>query len=349
MMLRNALFVIALCALGFSGETTSYDRVYSNTPASKAKVDKMISGLDLEYFVNSISLDWLDVGFCNKASLPIPGFATCYSEPALIGDYSLEPMEIHTLGITFGTDPMKNGYSRSDKNDGASHNFGYANLVGFPILGMVEGESGFCFDQGGLKLSYTAWLDPTYDGMFSSTVFPDVTAMFNPVAMVVGALDCAAASVATGVDPFGTIAEYNNKIRMGLNYYAGCWNSFPMGGWAHDPNTIVNAGTGVTYGLAMGQRAGIIRKTKRLEGMDGSLYRDSMCGGEVEPLLVKVGYDFGLFYPTPGEVVPLGAAAPEFAEFKQDGTSSDKTAFWVYKHKCFYYGAAPCSQKRDKK
>lgn len=341
--MKQALLTCLIPWLLWSAQgTLSYDRVYDSGAASEAKIDKMLAGLDIDHFVESIVIDWTEMGTCNVGLVPTPGFAMCYDEPAYIGDYSMEAMEVHSLGINFGSDTMKNGYTRGE-DDSSIHGFGYANVITFPVIGMVMGDSGLCVEGSGLSIPYMAWLDPTYDGIFSHNVFAEIALLFNPTAMLTGAIDCMASSIAGLTDPFTAVSQKNDEIRMGLPHYVGCWNSFPMGGWSHNPNPLLMGATSTTYGLAMGQRTGAIKKSFRLKGLDGGLYKDTMCGPKIEPKFVKVQYLYNMFYPTVSETVPLGATAQEWAEFKQDGTGADKSSFWIFKRKCFYFGAASCS------
>lgn len=342
--MRKTIWMILVIQAALMGAgTTTSDRIYHSGNENKAKIDKLLAGLDMQHMISSIEIDWSDWESCGNNMAGLPGFATCFDEPAYIADYSLQAMKINSLGIDFGSDPMKNGYTRSSE-EGSMHGFGWANIIKFPLMRMVIDVPGFCFEGGDLALAYMSWLDPTYDGIFSSTVFAEIDAMLNPTTIFFGAIDCAASSVEKYTDSMSSAGQATDSIRMGLPMYMGCWNSFPMGGWSHNPNPIVMGATSIGYGFAIAQRSGTIKKTMRLPSLDGSVYKDTMCGPRIEPLFVKAQYLYSLVYPKQSETVPLGAIPTEWAEFKNTTDDFDEAAFWIFQRKCFYFGAASCSK-----
>jgi len=331
---------ISYAADGF----VNHDNIYiTDAQDVDAKLDDLLEALDLNHMIKSISIHWDDWGSCGSNNLGLPGFAMCFDEPKYIGDYSKEPLKIHSLGVSLGSNPEKNGYLRTEDEQGL-HGFGWVNLISFPIMGMILDAEEMCLEKGDISIGYLSPFDPTYDGIFSQNVFADITAMMHPETMLLGAIDCLSSSVSELDDPLSTFSQNNNKVRMALPHYVGCWNSFPMGGWSHNPDPILMGVTASTYALAMGQRSGFVKKTMPVKGFDDSYLPDTMCGPKYTAVFVKPQFLYTLASPGKSSTVPLGATAPEWAEFKNLPDSFDESAFWIWQRKCFYFGAAKCSK-----
>lgn len=339
------LFLIVTVTQNASAESwTNNQGIIMDTEAqeTRSRLDDLIKNLDLDHFIDSIEIDFADWKTCGGQLLGIPGIAGCYDEPVVMADYSTEPLKIQSLGISLGTDIQRSGYSRRSM---ASINvFGHTNLIKFPLLGMIMDSKFMCFQGGELSLTYMSGFDPLYDGMFTRMIFADISVFFKPELMLLGFADCAAASVSNYFDGLSTAGSFNSRLRMAFPHYMGCWNSFPMGGWSHQSDPIVAGATSISFALASAMRVGGIGKTIRIKGMDGSMLPETMCGEKISPLFVKPQFLFQLIYPTTSQVVPLGATPPEWAEFKNKPDSVDNSAFWVWKRKCLYLGAAECSR-----
>lgn len=342
LILAAAMLVTALFGEGY----TTYNGVHIQTGEqhAPAHLEEILANLDLAHTVESIKIDWGKWGFCRGPLYNIPGFEMCYDEPVGVADWSVSPGSIHSLGISIGNNPAKAGWSRFGGDEGFNK-FGYANFVYLPILGMVLEASGMCLEKGDIAVPYLSVFDPTYDGVFAPNIFAEMTFLFNPTAMLLGAADCAAASTAHLSSSFDSTQKANDDIRMSLPHYVGCWNSFPMGGWSHNPDPILHAGTSTVYALAVLQRAFVLQKTARIQGYDGSVLPDTMCGPKDTAIFVKPQWLINLAYPVASSVVPMGAIAPEWAEFKNSPESVDNISFWVHQRKCFWFGAAACSRE----
>lgn len=344
--MKKLFFTLSLAAVLLADGYTTYGGVYVETGEEHAEshFEDVLSSLDLDHTIESIKIDWSKWGMCKGPLYNVPGFEMCYDEPVAIADYSMMPGDIHSLGISIGTNPEQAGWMRFGNEEGLNK-FGYTNLVYFPLFGMIIDSDEMCFEKGDLAVPYISRFDPTYDGMYSGSVFFDIVNLFNVNAILLGAVDCAAASTAYLSSLFDTTRKKNDEIRMTLMHYIGCWNTFPMGGWSHNPDPILQAGTGAAYSLAMLTRAGLLLKTAEIDGYDGGLLPDTMCGPKETPVFVKPQWLFNLAYPKPSSVVPLGAVASEWAEFKNSPESIDDVSFWVHQRKCFWFGAAACSRK----
>lgn len=339
--LLSFIFIVTISSAEDTNGTYAGYNIKYDKQASKAKVDKILKALDAKHFSDSVEIDWTDVGFCKSGLMKIPGFATCYDEPLYVGDYSQEPMKVQSLGIRFGFAPQKNGYTRHGED--SIHGFGWNNIIKFPILGMIIDAKGTCLDRTALSIPYLSFLDPTYDGIFAKTAFADIFTMFSPMTIYLGALDCGAASVRGHADALSATGQAVDYLRMGLPHYMGCWNTFPAGGWGHNPDPIVQGTTASTYALASLMRSGVIPKTMKINGFDGKIFPDTMCGPKVSPAyFVKPQFYYSLVTPGTSSVVPLGAIASEWAELKNDPTAADESIYWIWSRKCVYIGAASC-------
>lgn len=322
------------------------NRVFENGNAKDItpQLDKIMERIDFGRIADSIEVDFTDWKTCGNKIIDIPGFATTYDEPILIADYTTAPLKIPSLGISFDASIAENGYTR--KGISAIHNFGHVSLVKFPFLGMVMDSKFLCLEKGDVDLLYLSAFDPLYDGMFTNMVFADINAFFSPELMLLGLPDCISASVDSMLSPLNTLGQENNRLRLSLPHYLGCWNSFPMGGWSHNSDPIVAGATAVGFSLATCMRFGAISKTVRIKGLDGSLLPDTMCGPASSPqVFVKPQFLFQLVIPTASATVPIGATAPKWAEFKNKPDSADESTFWIFQRKTFYMGAAKCSKK----
>ncbi len=340
-----AVFLISkeLWALDTSSTSNTGYNVKYNQKDMDAKVDKLLKALDMTHWVDSIEIDWTDWGTCKSKTVSIPGSSFCFDEPLYVGDYSQESLKVQSLGIRFGHAPEKNGYSRHSED--AMHGFGWNNVIKFPILGLVVDSPMLCMERGDISIPYLSFLDPTYSGIFAGIAFADVFAMFNPSTIYLGAIDCAAASVRGYTDTTSTTGESIDYLRIGIPHYFGCWNTFPAGGFGHSPDPIIKGVTASTYGLATLMRSGIVPKTTKLEGLDGNMFPDTMCGEKISPQgLVKTQFYYSLVEPGVSEVVPLGASPAEWAEFKNDPEAGDQSIYWIWTRRCIYLGAASCGK-----
>jgi hypothetical protein len=208
---------------------------------------------------------------------------------------------------------------------------------------MVISPKGLCIDKSALSIPYLSFLDPTYDGIFAKTLFADTFSMFSPMTIYLGALDCGAASVQGHADALSATGQAVDYLRVGLPHYMGCWNTFPAGGWGHNPDPIVQGTTASTYGLATLMRSGVIPKSMKINGFDGKLFPNTMCGPKVSPaIFVKPQFYYSLVEPGTSSVVPLGDIASEWAELKNDPSAADESIYWIWSRKCIYIGAASC-------
>lgn len=345
-LITSLLFAAAsLFAEGY----TTYNGIYVQTSeqSSTSHFNDIIQNIDLEHTVESIVIHWDKWGMCRGPLYNIPGFEMCFDEPIGIADWSVAPGNIHSLGVSIGNNPAKQGWSRFDGEEGLNK-FGYVNFIYFPVFGYMIDADGICLEKGDLTIPYLSAFDPSYDGVFASNIFKEITYMFNMTAILLGAADCFAASTANLSSAFEATQKANDDIRMSLPHYVGCWNTFPMGGWSHNPDPILQAATSSTYALAMLMRAGVLQKTARVTGYDGGVLPDTMCGPKETPVFVKPQWLYNLAYPKPSDVIPLGATAPEWAEFKNSSKSMDDVSFWVHQRKCFWFGAASCSRDKGK-
>jgi hypothetical protein len=254
---------------------------------------------------------------------------------------------IPSLGVDFDLDPSKAGYTRFNDSEDSIQKFGYANIIYFPILGMILDENMFCFEKGDMGLPYLSQFDPTYDGVFSADLFRDIALLFNPTSILLGVVDCASASASMLIDGWDAARHKNDELRMVFPHYFGCWNTFSMGGWSQNPDPIIQGATGVTYGLAVLTRMGLLQKTAKIPGIDGVIAPDTMCGPRTSEIFMKPQWLFNLAYPAPSSFVPLGAVATEWAEFKNKPGTVDSSSFWIAQRKCFLFGAADCSREKD--
>lgn len=348
-MIRLALAALLSAATLMADGYTTFNGVYVETGEqhSTSHLNDIIENLDLDYTIESIKIDWEKWGFCRGPLFNIPGFEMCFDEPIGIADWSVSPGNIHSLGVSIGNNPEKAGWSRFDGDQGFNK-FGYVNFVYLPALGFALDATGMCLEKGDIAVPYLSTFDPSYDGVFAPNVFVEMTYMFNPTAMLLGAADCLASSTANLSSAFESTQKTNDDIRMSLPHYVGCWNSFPMGGWSHNPDPILHAGTSTVYALATLMRASVLQKTARVLGYDGGVLPNTMCGPKDSPIFVKPQWLFNLAYPRASSVVPLGAMAPEWAEFKNSPESMDDISFWVHQRKCFWFGAAACSREKGK-
>lgn len=349
----NSFKAVALASMVMLGTSsvhadtyTTYNGVAVGTEQDQSDVTigDIMKSLDLDHVFDSMEVRWWKWDTCEGSLYHTPGFEMCYDEPFIIGDYSMTAGRLSSLGITLQNDFSKNGYLRQS-DEASMHGFGWANLIFFPLLGLVIDVNEFCFEEGDLSLPYLSIFDPTYDGIFAGDVFAEIGNMFNTNAMLLGAIDCAASSTEFLNNFNEDVEKYNIMTRMAMPHYIGCWNTFPMGGWAHNPDPILQAATGNWYGLAMLSRAGTVRKTMILPGLEGSLFPDTRCGPKAVPEPIKVQWRMNLAYPTASEMVPLGAIATEWAEFKNKPESVDDAVFWIAQRKCILFGAAPCGEK----
>ncbi len=306
-----------------------------------SKFDEFISGIDLNHFTDSVEIDFTDWKACGNNVFGIPGIAGCYDEPVMMADYSKEPLQIQSLGISLSKNPQKSGYTR--KSNEGMFAFGHVNIITFPFLGMIMDSKWLCLVEGDVALSYLSAFDPMYDGMFAKMLFADINIFFKPELMLLGFIDCAAATVDNYTSGLSSIGQANDKLRMSFPHYFGCWNTFPMGGWSQNADPIVSGGTATSFALSSIMKVGMLKKSIRIKGLDGKLLPDTMCGPKISPqAFIKPQFFFQLIYPTKSRVVPLGASAPEWAEFKNKPNSVDNSAFWIWKRKCLYFGAAAC-------
>jgi len=330
-----ALLLGVQVAMGAGGQAPA------NGDEAKSRMQDFMKNLDWNHFEKSFSFDFTKWSTCGNSNLGIPGYAACYDEPMLLADYSKKPLKVQSLGISLGSDPSNFGYTRKSK--GSYHAFGHVNLVKFPFLGEIIDSRYLCLIGGDITLIYLSAFDPLYDGMFTSQVFKDVDVFFQPYTMLLGVIDCAASSVDNLVDPLGTFGQSNARLRMAFPQYFGCWNAFPMGGWTESSDPIVGAAAAIGFSLASSMRVGTISKSVKIKGVDGSIAPDTMCGPKVSQYaFMKPQFLYNLVYPTASRTVPLGAVASEWAEFKNKATSEDDAAFWVWKRKCMWVGAASC-------
>lgn len=321
---------------GGTGFNVKYD-----TKQVNAKIDKILKAIDMQHFVESIEIDWTDWGTCQSGTIHIPGVAFCFDEPLYVGDYSPEALKVQSLGIRFAYAPQKNGYAR--KGEDSYHGFGWNNIIKLPFLGMVLDTQDMCMDKSDVSVPYLSFLDPTYSGVFAQALFADTFAMMSPSTILLGALDCAAASAQGHADTLSATGKGIDYLRVGLPHYMGCWNTFPAGGWGHNSDPIIQATTSSTYALAALMRSGAIPKSTKVDGFDGKLFPDTMCGSKASPhAFVKPQFYYSLVTPGISQVVPLGAIASEWAEFKNDPSSADEAVYWIWSRRCIYLGAAKC-------
>lgn len=336
------LFVVAV-TLGAETYTTYNNVQMEGTEESESRLGKMISDLDMNYFADSIDIDFADWKTCGDNVLAIPGVAACYDEPLFMADYSKEPLKIQSLGISLSTDPQKAGYTRKSEN--SLNSFGHVNLIKFSFLGMIIDSKFMCLSGEDISLAYLSAFDPMYDGMFTNMMYTDINIFFKPQLMLLGVVDCAASSVSNFTSGLSETGMMNDRLRMAFPQYFGCWNAFPMGGYSANPDPILSGGVASGFALSSIMRTGLVKKSIRIKGLDGKILPDTMCGAKLSPTyFIKPQFNFQLIYPTTSRVVPMGAVASEWAEFKNTPESIDNSAFWIWKRNCLYLGAAECSK-----
>lgn len=313
-----------------------------NSPDTQAKLQDVIENLDIDHFADTFEMDFGEWGFCGSGVVISSGPTVCFDEPVIVADYSKEPLKIQALGISLNNDISRSGYSR--KSLAGSHVFGHTTFLQFPLIGMWMDSKELCLQQGDISIGYLSDFDPLYDGMHTKAAFPDLTQLFQPHLMLLEAVDCAASSAESLTGNLSTVSQYNAKLRMAIPHAFGCWNAFSMGGWATQSDPILAAGTAISYALAGSMRIGLISKSTKISGMDGSTLPDTMCGQKITPIFVKPQFLFNMATPTASKVVPLGAMAPEWATFKNTPDAVDESSYWIWQRKCLYFGAAKCSK-----
>lgn len=218
----------------------------------------------------------------DDAGLPRPGFVTSMWEPARLIEFQRTPGCSSVLGgiRMFPANELNRG-SYDEKYSTSKGTFTHYHYYAFPLLLMLDLFTGSECNAGGymdLDIMYLSELDPTWN--IDSLAFfttPEAAVVANPLAI----LACTADALKTGVG-----AEPIDP----LFWCAGTWGKlYPLGGHVVSSSGVLHATSLLkTRVLAALHRRGLAWQT---------MGDDALCGGFINPMLVKSQYKFALSYP----------------------------------------------------
>jgi hypothetical protein len=310
-----------------------------NTLMADPKLDNTMPSTLFERINDAIDIEFLWENFEMDIKGPIlcdgPGIEFTFVEPVYVFETNRDIFAMHSLGLVFNTDLTGQGNTRTSDDDGGRANV-YANLVKFPLLRLIFGESSLngilCFMPGSLDIGYHCALDPTKSCRSSLNglrLMADMVEFFTPGGLMSMITDCTMATASsfsknTATDFTADVFYWNTGCHGFNNTTGAVMGIDPIA----DNETQLMRVLNLLHKLSIGSipGAGIARKT-----YDGAFGSSVRCKPGVYGVAPKSNYHVQLIYPTVGKVLPIGVTAAASTTYKNRFSNNDAIAKLVWR------------------
>lgn len=269
---------------------------------------------------------------CTKGNsvVPIPGISIGFWEPVRLVDVTRTPYCMVNLGgISLGSDPKRiGGPSKGYARRGRESSFYHLHYYVYPLIYWLELLTDFaCLEQSSFDVAYMSEFDISWnDPKLGSLLNPEAILFGNPIAQIACGLDCASATLSTGIDS--------------MFWCSGCYgNMYPFSGSNSDHGGGVQTSSLLTTRiLAKLHRIGLARETSTTDAsIDGKI-----CNKQVSLKLKKSQYKLQLVNPRSSSrgigCWPLGLSDMVYSAFNEYPYDGEDWGYLIWRKKncCFF-------------